>query len=84
MDELSKQYAGKVDFSTADVGTPEGGELADRFDISGLPSFVLLDAGGEVVPFDEESVKGQRITDDDSYRAVYKVYLKSGLDKVGK
>lgn len=84
MDELSKQYAGNVDFSTVDTGTPQGADLADRFGISSLPSFVLLDAHGEVVQFDEDSVKGQRITDDDSYRAVYRTYLRSGLDRVKK
>ncbi len=84
MDELSEQYAGKVDFSTVDTGTPQGADLSGRFGISGLPSFVLLDARGEVVQFDEDSVKGQRITDDDSYREVYRTYLTSGLDRVGK
>lgn len=84
MDELSKTYAGKVDFQTVSYDTPEGVKLSDKYDVSGFPTFILLDADGRIVPFDQNSVKGQKITDDESYRRVYRVYLTSGLDKVAR
>lgn len=84
MNELSKTYKGKVAFQTVDFGTPEGQKLTDLYDVSSFPGFILLDASGQQVAFDETALQNKDVTSDDAYKSVYKQYLISGLDKVSK
>ncbi len=45
-EELSNEYTGKLKF--AKLNTEEDGELAEKFDISGIPCMVVFKNGEEV------------------------------------
>lgn len=46
IDELSEKFKGKIKFGKVDVG--ENQELAQRFNVSSIPNFILL-KDGEVI-----------------------------------
>jgi thioredoxin-like negative regulator of GroEL len=46
VDRLNAEYQGVVEFRIMDVDTSEGGQLADSFGITAVPTFVFIDTSG--------------------------------------
>lgn len=59
LDELSEKYAGKVKIAKLDVNDPEHGDLAEKYQIQGIPALKIF-KGGEVV----KELVGFRPTED--------------------
>lgn len=46
---LEKKYKSKMDFIVAEVTSPEGTSLADKFDIYYIPVYFILDSQGKLL-----------------------------------
>jgi hypothetical protein len=48
VDGLEEEFEGRATVLRADYQSDVGGELAKRFDIDVVPSFIVFDASGEI------------------------------------
>ncbi|MHB9095180.1 MAG: TlpA family protein disulfide reductase [Eubacteriales bacterium] len=46
---MENKYGGDIKFIVADITTPEGGALAERFNIYYIPVYFILDGKGNIV-----------------------------------
>ncbi|MGZ5970738.1 MAG: thioredoxin family protein [Polyangiales bacterium] len=49
VDGLEREMKEKVRFARVDIGSDEGGRLANQYGIAGVPAFVVLDENGRVI-----------------------------------
>jgi thioredoxin-like negative regulator of GroEL len=49
VDGLEHEMKDKVRFTRVDIGSDDGGRLAQRYGITAVPAFLALDAQGRVV-----------------------------------
>lgn len=45
--DLENEYAGRVNFVVIDADNPDYQEMADKYEVDGIPQFTLLDGGGQ-------------------------------------
>lgn len=58
MEQMEKKYAGKIEFRKIDVDQEP--ELAQQYNITGVPTIVVLSAGGKIL----DSTVGQQTVDE--------------------
>lgn len=61
VDGLERDMKDKLRFARVDIGSDEGSDLAQKYGISAVPAFVVLDGNGRVV---YRQVGGRPKTDD--------------------
>ena len=49
VDGLERKLEGKVHFIKVNVGEDDGGRVAARFGVHGVPTFIMLDGQGRVI-----------------------------------